>query len=201
MAESLGPFARVAADRCRCPPPVLEAEACCLSARIASHRAGNGKRASLRRQRRRSRGKLRWFGWWELFSIAIVVGVSAAWALELYRRRFHVQSVRSALESLPLVESPTLTPATIPESLDRSSFYLESLVLKNIRCFDALEIRFAAGEEISPVTLVLGDNATGKSTLLRALAIGLSPESDAVALMKQLRGRSFARVRRKGRSC
>ena len=52
--------------------------------------------------------------------------------------------------------------------------YLESLQLENIKCFKDLEINFMeARGKPRLMTVVLGDNGVGKSTLLQAIAITL----------------------------
>jgi len=61
--------------------------------------------------------------------------------------------------------------------------------LSNIRCFETFDLNLAeADSKPALLTMVLGDNAAGKSTLLRSIALGLSSESDASALIKQLPG-------------
>jgi hypothetical protein len=59
------------------------------------------------------------------------------------------------------------------------------LVLENVRCFESLDLAVSDG---TGWITVLGDNAAGKSTVLRSLALGLCPESDTVALMRELPG-------------
>ena len=63
--------------------------------------------------------------------------------------------------------------------------YIKRIYLKNIRCFDELEIDFKKpGSSI----LILGDNGDGKSTVLKCLAMGLCDESSAAALFRELPG-------------
>ena len=77
---------------------------------------------------------------------------------------------------------------------------LERVRLVNVRCFEQLDIRLADPSELSGWTLVLGDNATGKSTLLRSIAMGLCDEASAAGLLKESdegyirRGASEARI-------
>lgn len=75
-----------------------------------------------------------------------------------------------------------------PSTFDRT-LYVRGIQLKNIRCFDDFGISFE--NETGPflTTILLGDNAAGKSTLLRSIALGLCSESDAVSLIKTLPGR------------
>lgn len=69
-----------------------------------------------------------------------------------------------------------------------SCLYVESIELIDIRCFESLKIPFVDLENVSLSNVVLGDNAAGKSTLLRCLAIGLCNEPDATALLASLPG-------------
>lgn len=84
-----------------------------------------------------------------------------------------------------------LSKAHSPSSA--TSLRVRRITLRNICCFEEFDLNLAGkgGKPISP-TLVLGDNASGKSTLLRSIALGLSSESEASALIKQLPG-SFVR--------
>ena len=77
-----------------------------------------------------------------------------------------------------------------------SPFYIERLILKNIRCFKHLDIRFKKrGESI----VVVGDNGDGKSTILRSLAIGICDQSSASALFRELHGEFVRAGSPKGR--
>ncbi len=60
--------------------------------------------------------------------------------------------------------------------------------LKNIRCFENLKIDFTEADKLSDWFMILGENAAGKTTLLRSIALGLCDQSDAAALMSSLRG-------------
>ena len=62
--------------------------------------------------------------------------------------------------------------------------YLRKLRLGNIREFDDFEIELSSDMGGSRAwTVVIGANGIGKTTLLRAIAIGLAPESDANAML------------------
>jgi len=63
--------------------------------------------------------------------------------------------------------------------------YIKKIVLKNIRCFEDLEIEFDLSGKTPPWTVIVGDNATGKSTLLRSIALGLCDEASAAGLLKE----------------
>ena len=66
----------------------------------------------------------------------------------------------------------------------RQPLHIEKLTLTDIRCFDHLTIEFAKGESV----VIIGDNGDGKSTILRALAMGLCDQSSAAALFRELEG-------------
>ena len=70
------------------------------------------------------------------------------------------------------------------------------LQLRNIRAFDTLDLSFAAERaRPRPWTLLLGDNASGKTTVLRCLAIGMSDESSAAGLVREMKGSMVRRSR------
>jgi hypothetical protein len=80
--------------------------------------------------------------------------------------------------------TPLQEPSLANEPV-RGQLRVRRLVLENVRCFDCLDL--AVADATGWIT-VLGDNAAGKSTLLRSLALGLCQESDAAALMRELPG-------------
>jgi predicted ATP-binding protein involved in virulence len=61
--------------------------------------------------------------------------------------------------------------------------HLARVELKNIKCFQELAIDFK-NQQIDRWTMLLGDNAIGKSTLLKCIALGLCNASDAAALTR-----------------
>ncbi len=63
--------------------------------------------------------------------------------------------------------------------------YVKRIRLQNIRCFEDLEISFGRG---GASALLIGDNNSGKSTVLRSLAMGLCDQSSASALFRELPG-------------
>lgn len=67
--------------------------------------------------------------------------------------------------------------------------YIRRVKLTNIRLFRELDISFVdKSDGLKRWTILLGDNATGKSTLLRCIAIGLCDESGAASLVRELKG-------------
>ena len=83
--------------------------------------------------------------------------------------------------------------SSIPHSSKHT--FLKKIRLKNIRCFEDITLdlnveSFNGGSnEPSLRTVLVGDNATGKSTLLRACALGIADESSAIALLKAMNGK------------
>lgn len=79
--------------------------------------------------------------------------------------------------------------------------YITQIHIKNIRCFSDLRIKFNFGGVDIPWTIIVGDNATGKTTLLKSIALGLCDESSAAALLRESdegfirRGCPFGRIR------
>src|SRR6266540_3712222 len=67
--------------------------------------------------------------------------------------------------------------------------YINRVQLIDIRQFDKLDLSFTAesGKALK-WSLFLGDNATGKTTLLRSIAVGLCDESSAAGLVRELTG-------------
>ena len=65
---------------------------------------------------------------------------------------------------------------------------ISEIELSNIRCFEHLNINFTESDSISKWLMVLGDNAVGKTTLLRSVALGISNPSDASAIIQSLSG-------------
>lgn len=60
--------------------------------------------------------------------------------------------------------------------------------LEQIRCFDHVSIDFEQAGASTDWILLLGENAHGKSTLLRAIALGLCAESEMAALLEATSG-------------
>ncbi len=63
--------------------------------------------------------------------------------------------------------------------------YIKKVTLINIRCFKKFEIEFDLWGKLSPFAMFLGNNATGKTTLIKSIALGLCDESSAASLMKE----------------
>ena len=63
--------------------------------------------------------------------------------------------------------------------------YVSRIRLENVRCFNDITLTLSEPADTASWTVILGDNATGKSTLLRAIAMGLCDEASAAGLMKE----------------
>ncbi|MCP5007100.1 MAG: response regulator [Planctomycetes bacterium] len=73
--------------------------------------------------------------------------------------------------------------------------YISKIEIQNIQCFEKLKIDLEQnGKPGKPIlwTTLLGDNAIGKTTLLRSIALGLCNQGSSAALIKKL-GRDFLR--------
>ncbi len=64
--------------------------------------------------------------------------------------------------------------------------YLQKIRLEKIKCFEEVEVNFSSGRNKSPrlMTVILGDNGVGKTTLLQAIAIALGGEKVSNFLQK-----------------
>jgi hypothetical protein len=85
----------------------------------------------------------------------------------------------------------------VPIYNEPEDFYLTSISLTNIRCFKELILAFDATSS-GYFSLLLGDNALGKTTLLRCIALGLCAESEAAALIKKVPGDFLRRGKKEG---
>jgi energy-coupling factor transporter ATP-binding protein EcfA2 len=65
--------------------------------------------------------------------------------------------------------------------------YIEKIRLKDVRCFEAVSIDLTKDKPGTSV-LIAGNNGTGKSTVLRAIAMGLCDRDSASGLLRELEG-------------
>lgn len=63
--------------------------------------------------------------------------------------------------------------------------YIRRVELKNFRCFESVVIEADVTTRHAPWTLLTGDNASGKTTLLKAIALGLCDGSSAAGLLRE----------------
>ncbi len=87
-------------------------------------------------------------------------------------------------------------PGSLPE---RRNLIVSELELENIRCFKTLKIQLAESAHPASWALIIGDNAAGKTTLLRSIALGLCGESEAVSLIQDVPGGFVRRGEKEGR--
>ncbi len=66
--------------------------------------------------------------------------------------------------------------------------YLKHLRVRDARCFRALDVPFTADGQPRMVTLLVGRNGAGKTSFLRALALGLCQQKETSALAGKLAG-------------
>ena len=80
-----------------------------------------------------------------------------------------------------LAQADAETAAEVPApkpvaavSSDIGAVWIEEVEIVDFGCFHELELRFSApGEDCEPWIVVLGANGSGKSTILRAIALAL----------------------------
>jgi AAA15 family ATPase/GTPase len=65
-----------------------------------------------------------------------------------------------------------------------STLIISKIEISNIKCFEKLTIESISHLQNILYVMLLGDNAIGKSTILKSIALGLCNESDAAALIK-----------------
>ncbi len=75
-----------------------------------------------------------------------------------------------------------------PEPPKVSNYQLTKLIINNVRSIGKLDIDFSEAESTRLWSVILGDNAAGKTTILRSIALGLCREGEAMALLEELEG-------------
>ena len=63
--------------------------------------------------------------------------------------------------------------------------YINRVELENFRCFEKVTLEVDLSASVAPWTLLTGDNASGKTTLLKAIALGLCDRSSAAGLLRE----------------
>ena len=63
--------------------------------------------------------------------------------------------------------------------------YISRVELRNFRCFESVALETNLSASGAPWTLLTGDNASGKTTLLKAIALGLCDRSSAAGLLRE----------------
>ena len=70
-------------------------------------------------------------------------------------------------------------------SSNKDFLYIKKIEIKNIRCFEEIKLDLASENNVKKWSVIFGDNGTGKSTLLRCVALGLCDWDSATALLKE----------------
>lgn len=77
-------------------------------------------------------------------------------------------------------------------------FYISRIKLTNIKCFEKVEIDLSLPtQDNASWTLLLGDNGTGKTSLLRSIAMCLCDQTGASGLLTELSGNIIRNGRKK----
>ncbi|WP_283431329.1 TIR domain-containing protein [Neorhodopirellula lusitana] len=97
----------------------------------------------------------------------------------------NTESFRPVLEA---IDGHLKREADLALSSKFDSLYVESIRIKNIRCFDSLEISFVENGLPAMWNMLLGDNAAGKTTIIRCIALGLAGESEVPSLLSKVPG-------------
>ena len=82
----------------------------------------------------------------------------------------------------------TWSAHTFVFQVSSSIMYISRLKLANVRCFRDVEVDLTLNGSPRRWATVVGENGTGKTTLLRSLAIGLCDEAGAYSLLNDLWG-------------
>ncbi len=76
--------------------------------------------------------------------------------------------------------------------------YISKIQLENISCFERLDLNLKTNNDILKWIVILGDNGTGKTTLLRSIAIGLCEQTSSAGLLEELYGDLLRDGKKKG---
>jgi len=93
-------------------------------------------------------------------------------------------------------DNTLIKPELISSELSNQNFEIRSIKLENVKCFKSLDLSF---EDNYGWIMLLGDNASGKSTILKSIGIGLSNESEAINLINLDGGNFIRRGEKEGR--
>lgn len=66
--------------------------------------------------------------------------------------------------------------------------YISRVKIKGICCFDDITIDFKSNNDVIKVVTILGNNGTGKTTIMRCIATALCDKPSAVGLLQELYG-------------
>ncbi len=65
---------------------------------------------------------------------------------------------------------------------------ISSIELENICCFKKISLDFRKFDKVADIAVLLGNNGTGKTTILRSIALGLNDSSSSAGLIQELYG-------------
>ena len=78
--------------------------------------------------------------------------------------------------------------------------HIKRIELTDIRGLKQLDLDLVSPDSLRQKSVIIGRNGTGKTTILRSLAIALSPQSDASALLALGQARSSEKAPMSDRS-
>jgi energy-coupling factor transporter ATP-binding protein EcfA2 len=129
------------------------------------------------------------FGLWSLRKIKrnvpllVVSGISA-----LNGARQEEAAINASAFALHILSKLSTNYQSVTAPRQGNEFAISRIELCNIRCFESVTLDFHQHDRLQRWTMLLGDNAVGKSTLLKSLALGLCNESEAAALIQAMPG-------------
>ncbi|MDJ0840235.1 MAG: AAA family ATPase [Acidobacteriota bacterium] len=93
--------------------------------------------------------------------------------------------VLKTLETISRQKASSATTTASPRK-QKWTLYLQRVHLENFRCFEDFTLDMGNGS--ATWVTMLGENAAGKTSLLRGIALGLCDEGEATALVKEVTG-------------
>ncbi len=99
---------------------------------------------------------------------------------DLYNEPLHVAGIEQGVDR-NADELQTNTKGGI-------NMWVEFVQLDNIKCFDTLKMKFGTQKERYPWVTLLGENGSGKSTILQAMALLLAGPEGAIQLFSSPKG-------------
>jgi hypothetical protein len=118
-----------------------------------------------------------------------IVGTQAIWAYE--------DALRETAAADMLGSDAEVASDAISGQI-QNPLRIAAVELRDIRCFSHLRLDLDTEGQPLDWMLIVGDNARGKSSLLRAIALGLCNEADAAALLKAIPGPMLRKEAREG---
>ncbi len=99
-----------------------------------------------------------------------------------------------ALTMLAHLPASALRPSS---QASRKKLYLKRLQVSDARCFRTLDVHFTTDGRPRMLTQLVGQNGSGKTSFLRALALGLCQQKETSALLGKLAG-EFIHQKKRG---